>query len=118
MLVRDGAVRGRATPLTGQGAFSLTAVLGAVSVAVLSFLGFDAIASFAEEVTGGSARVARAVLFCLALAGVLFVTQSYLAALLAPMSAADLATRHPGLRLLRHRRRGRRHLAARPGGRQ
>jgi amino acid transporter len=91
VLVRDGAQRGWASPLAGQGAFSMAAVFGAVSVAVLSFLGFDAIASFAEEVTGGSARVARAVLFCLALAGVLFVVQTYLAALLAPMSAAELA---------------------------
>ncbi|MDX6347984.1 MAG: hypothetical protein QOF84_2774 [Streptomyces sp.] len=91
VLVTDGAQRGWASPLAGQGAFSMAAVFGAVSVAVLSFLGFDAIASFAEEVTGGSARVARAVLFCLALAGVLFVVQTYLAALLAPMSAAELA---------------------------
>lgn len=60
----------------------------AVSVAVLSYLGFDAIASFAEEVTGGSRKVARAVLFCLALAGVLFVAQTYLAALLEPVSSA------------------------------
>ncbi|MFJ3169417.1 APC family permease [Streptomyces roseus] len=93
VLVRDGAQRGWLSPLTGDGSlgFSLTAVLGAVSVAVLSYLGFDAIASFAEEVTGGSGRVARAVLFCLALAGVLFVVQSYLAALLMPVSSAELA---------------------------
>ncbi|TDU76240.1 APC family permease [Streptomyces sp. KS 21] len=92
VLVRDGAQRGWLSPLTGDGTlgFSLTAVLGAVSVAVLSYLGFDAIASFAEEVTGGSARVARAVLFCLALAGVLFIAQSYLAALLMPVSSAQL----------------------------
>ncbi|WP_327135688.1 APC family permease [Streptomyces sp. NBC_01343] len=93
VLVRDGSQRGWLSPLTGDGApgFSPAAVLGAVSVAVLSYLGFDAIASFAEEVTGGSARVARAVLFCLALAGVLFVVQSYLAALLMPVSSAQLA---------------------------
>ncbi|MFF1464884.1 APC family permease [Streptomyces sp. NPDC058330] len=91
VLVRDGAQRGWLTPLTGDTAFSMTAVLGAVSVAVLSYLGFDAIASFAEEVTGGSAKVARAVLFCLVLAGVLFVAQSYLAALLEPVSSAQLA---------------------------
>ena len=42
----------------GTRGFSLTAVLSAVSVAVLSYLGFDAIASFAEEVTGGSRQVA------------------------------------------------------------
>ncbi|MDF0370312.1 APC family permease [[Kitasatospora] papulosa] len=91
VLARDGAERGWLTPLTGDTGFSTTAVLGAVSVAVLSYLGFDAIASFAEEVTGGSAKVARAVLFCLVLAGALFVVQSYLAALLEPVSSAELA---------------------------
>ncbi|MEU1125286.1 APC family permease [Streptomyces sp. NPDC005899] len=91
VLVRDGAQRGWLTPLTGDSGFSMTAVMGAVSVAVLSYLGFDAIASFAEEVTGGSAKVARAVLFCLVLAGALFVVQSYLAALLEPVSSAELA---------------------------
>ncbi|MFB9393260.1 APC family permease [Streptomyces coeruleoprunus] len=91
VLVRDGAQRGWLSPLTGDGTFSAAAVLGAVSVAVLSYLGFDAIAAFAEEVTGGSVRVARAVLFCLALAGVLFVAQTYLVALLQPVSSAELA---------------------------
>ncbi|MEU8772634.1 APC family permease [Streptomyces sp. NPDC048606] len=93
VLVRDGARRGWLSPLTGDGSlgFSTAAVLGAVSVAVLSYLGFDAIASFAEEVTGGGARVARAVLFCLALTGVLFIAQTYLVALLTPVSSAELA---------------------------
>ncbi|MET9448837.1 APC family permease [Streptomyces cinerochromogenes] len=94
VLARDGAQRGLLSPLSGdgtQGAFALSAVLGAVSVAVLSYLGFDAIATFAEEVTGGSAKVARALLFCLALAGVLFVAQTYLVALLEPTTSARLA---------------------------
>ncbi|WP_244258132.1 APC family permease [Streptomyces sp. Tu 2975] len=91
VLARDGAQRGWLTPLTGDSGFSAAAVLGAVSVAVLSFLGFDAIASFAEEVTGGSRQVARAVLFCLALAGVLFVVQTYLVALLEPVPSTQLA---------------------------
>ncbi|WP_447039639.1 APC family permease [Streptomyces sp. DSM 118878] len=94
VLARDGAQRDWLSPLTGdgsQGAFALSAVVGAVSIAVLSYLGFDAIASFAEEVTGGSAKVARAVLFCLALAGVLFIAQTYLVALLEPLSSAELA---------------------------
>ncbi|MCX5385355.1 APC family permease [Streptomyces sp. NBC_00083] len=91
VLVRDGAQRGWLSPLSGDAGFTLGAVLGAVSVAVLSYLGFDAIATFAEEVTGGSAKVARAVLLCLVLAGTLFVVQSYLAALLEPMSSAQLA---------------------------
>ncbi|ROQ66352.1 amino acid/polyamine/organocation transporter (APC superfamily) [Streptomyces sp. 840.1] len=91
VLVQDGAQRGWLTPLNGDAGFSATAVLGAVSVAVLSYLGFDAIATFAEEVTGGSAKVARALLFCLVLAGFLFVAQAYLAALLEPMTSAELA---------------------------
>lgn len=94
VLARDGAARDWLSPLSGdgtQGAFALSAVVGAVSVAVLSYLGFDAIATFAEEVTGGSAKVARALLFCLALAGVLFVAQTYLVALLEPVSSAQLA---------------------------
>ncbi|GAA1514076.1 APC family permease [Streptomyces albidochromogenes] len=98
VLVQDGERRGWLSPLSGDGSlggFSLAAVLGAVSVAVLSYLGFDAIASFAEEVTGGSAKVARAVLCCLALAGFLFVAQTYLAALLQPVTAAGLAA-EPG----------------------
>lgn len=98
VLAQDGAQRDWLSPLTGdgsQGAFALSAVVGAVSVAVLSYLGFDAIASFAEEVTGGSAKVARAVLFCLALAGVLFIAQTYLVALLEPLSSAELAA-EPG----------------------
>ncbi|QIQ02890.1 APC family permease [Streptomyces liangshanensis] len=91
VLVQDGATRGWSTPFTSDRGFSLAAVVGAVSVAVLSYLGFDAIASFAEEVTGGSRKVARAVLFCLVLAGVLFVAQTYLVALLEPVGSARLA---------------------------
>ncbi|MEU6327525.1 APC family permease [Streptomyces sp. NPDC047049] len=129
-LVSHGTQRGWAEPLTGEGGCSVRAVLAAVSVAVLSYLGFDAIASFAEEaggrtvpagtaggrspagtagagdaggtgvaggdgVAGDPDRVARAVLACLAVAGVLFAAQTYLAALLMPMSAAELAAR-PG----------------------
>ncbi|MEV0035384.1 APC family permease [Streptomyces sp. NPDC050804] len=91
VLARDGATRGWSTPFTGDNGFSSAAVLGAVSVAVLSYLGFDAIASFAEEVTGGSRPVARAVLFCLVLAGALFVVQTYVVALLEPVTSAQLA---------------------------
>ncbi|MFI9361044.1 APC family permease [Kitasatospora sp. NPDC053057] len=91
VLAQDGARRGWDTPFTAVGDFSLTAVLSAVSVAVLSYLGFDAIATFVEEAVGASAAVARAVLWCLALAGVLFVAQTYLAAVLEPTAPQQLA---------------------------
>ncbi|MFG2634936.1 APC family permease [Streptomyces sp. NPDC048362] len=91
---RDGAARGLLSPLSGdgtQGAFRVVRGDRRGVGGVLSYLGFDAIASFAEEATGGSAKVARALLFCLALAGVLFVAQTYLVALLEPTTSAELA---------------------------
>ncbi|MFB8242099.1 APC family permease [Kitasatospora purpeofusca] len=91
VLARDGAQRGWATPFTAVGGFSASAVLSAVSVAVLSYLGFDAIATFVEEAVGASAAVARAVLWCLVLSGLLFVAQTWLAALLEPLSPEQLA---------------------------
>ncbi|MFD7640081.1 APC family permease [Kitasatospora sp. NPDC059795] len=90
-LALHGAARDWGSPFGGIGGFSLTAVLSAVSVAVLSYLGFDAIASFVEEAVGASAAVARAVLWCLALAGLLFVVQTYLAAVLESMTPDQLA---------------------------
>ncbi|MDH6143936.1 amino acid transporter [Kitasatospora sp. GP30] len=93
-LARHGATRPALSPLTAVGGFSFGAVLSAVSVAVLSYLGFDAIASFVEEAVGASAAVARAVLLCLFLAGALFTVQTYLAALLEPVTPQQLAA-HP-----------------------
>lgn len=91
VLAGGGAHRPWLSPLTGVEAFAPLAVLGAVSVAVLSFLGFDAIASFAEENTGSSRQIGRALLFCLALSGVLFFVQTYLASLLNPLTPQELA---------------------------
>ncbi|MGW7520843.1 APC family permease [Streptomyces sp. NPDC054796] len=112
VLAQHGPARGWLSPFTGDQDFSLVAVLSAVSVAVLSFLGFDAIANFAEETVSkkggaekdgsekggkgaqgrdGSSVVAKALLGCLLLAGVLFLAQTYLAALLSSDSSRDLA---------------------------
>ncbi len=95
VLVQDGPARGWLSPVTGDRAFSLTALLSAVSVAVLSFLGFDAIANFAEEARAGKGDrgtpVARALVWCLLVTGVLFIVQTYLAALLSQDSSQRLA---------------------------
>ncbi|NRQ32842.1 APC family permease [Nonomuraea sp. NN258] len=64
--------------------FSWPLIFGAVSIAVLSFLGFDGISMLAEESSGGSAEVGRAMRIALVLAAVLFVTQVWVAALLVP----------------------------------
>ena len=95
VLVQQGPERDWLSPLTGDRTFSTTAVLSAVSVAVLSFLGFDAIANFAEETVGSKGRrgstVARALVWCLIVTGVLFFVQTYLAALLSDDSSRELA---------------------------
>ncbi|MCT2591959.1 APC family permease [Streptomyces sp. N2-109] len=99
VLVRDGAERDWLTPFTGDRDFSTRALLSAVSVAVLSYLGFDAIANFAEEARGAgrtgegktASPVARALVGCLLLAGVLFLVQTYLVALLSEDSSRRLA---------------------------
>ena len=48
-LVSTGPVRPVLSPLLGLGTSEPSVVVGAISVAVLSYLGFDAIAGFAEE---------------------------------------------------------------------
>ncbi len=121
VLAQDGAERDWLSPLSGdgtQGAFALSAVVGAVSVAVLSYLGFDAIATFAEEVTGGSAKVARALLFCLALAGVLFVAQTLPGGTpgAGVVGSAGGGAGAAGVGVLRRRGRVGGHVAARSGG--
>ena len=89
-LVQHGPTRGWLTPLTGIDAFSVTAVLAAVSVAVLSYLGFDSLATFSEEAKGGPRIVGRATLICLVLAGVFFVAQTWVGSLLSPLTPAEL----------------------------
>jgi amino acid transporter len=86
-----GPARPWTTPFAGTAGVDQIAIAGAMSVAVLSYLGFDAIASFAEEATGDPRHVGSAIFFCLASAGLLFVVQTYLAAVLSPLSPADLA---------------------------
>ncbi|MEO3884248.1 APC family permease [Nonomuraea sp. B5E05] len=72
------------SPLFNLETFSWPVMFAAVSVAVLSFIGFDGISMLVEESTGGSAQVGRAMRVALLLAGLLFVTQVWVASLLVP----------------------------------
>lgn len=94
LLANEGPSRPWSSPFLGTGDFALPAIVGAISIAVLSFLGFDAIASFAEESAGDSRQVGVAILVCLGVAGLLFVAQSYLAAVMSSLSPEDLRA-HP-----------------------
>jgi amino acid transporter len=97
VLATHGPYRPLASPFIGTGhlprpGFALVAqVMGAVAIAVNSFLGFDAIASFAEENAGDARQVGRAIAFCFVVAGVVFVLQSYLASVLSVATPAELA---------------------------
>lgn len=64
--------------------FSWSLVFGAVSVAVLSFLGFDGISMLAEESKEKADEIGRAMVAALLLAGSLFIVQTWLAAMLVP----------------------------------
>ncbi len=85
LALANGTGAGRVTlgPLYNPAAFSLAAVAGATSTAVLSFLGFDGISTLAEENRGAASHVGRATLIALALVGSLFMLQTWLAADLA-----------------------------------
>ncbi|HTJ66149.1 MAG TPA: APC family permease [Actinospica sp.] len=72
------------TPFFNHAEFSSSLVFGALSIAVLSFLGFDAISTLSEETKGGEKVVGRATMISLSLVAVLFILQTYLAALLEP----------------------------------
>jgi amino acid transporter len=69
------------TPLYQPGVVTPALVFGALSTAALSFLGFDAISTLAEEAKGGPKQVSAATFICLVLAAALFALQTYLASL-------------------------------------
>lgn len=94
VLATDGPARAWASPFAGVSGLDRSAIVGAVSVAVLSFLGFDAVAGFAEENAGAPRDIGRAILFCLAASGAAFVGQTWLAGVLSPLDPADLLA-HP-----------------------
>ena len=67
-------------PLFDPAYFNLSTVVGATSIAVLSFLGFDGISTLSEETVGGQSAVGRATLQALLLVGLMFIAQTWIAA--------------------------------------
>ena len=70
------------TPLYNKATFSWGLVFGSVSIAVLSFLGFDGISTLAEENRESSKAIGRSMVAALLLAGTLFIVQTWVASLL------------------------------------
>lgn len=64
--------------------FSLPLLMGAVSIAVLSFLGFDGISTLAEETNGGNKTVGKATVSALLIVGVLFIALTWVASMVWP----------------------------------
>ncbi|MGE5455069.1 MAG: APC family permease [Methylocystaceae bacterium] len=63
----------------------------ATSIAVLSFLGFDAISTLAEETNNAQKMIGRATITALFLMGTIFIVQTYVAAIVVP----DATTLNP-----------------------
>jgi amino acid transporter len=82
-------------PLYNPATFGWSLLLGATSVAVLSFLGFDGIAMLAEEAKGGSKAIGRAMAGALFVAGLLFIAQTWVAAILTPDPQALITNGDP-----------------------
>jgi amino acid transporter len=72
------------SPIYNSDTFSFELVFGAVSIAVLSFLGFDGISTLAEENRDAARSLGKAMIAALVLAGTLFIVQTWVAALLVP----------------------------------
>jgi amino acid transporter len=62
--------------------FSWSLVFGAASIAVLSFLGFDAISTLAEENSGSAKSLGRSMIGALLVVGTLFIAQTWVASML------------------------------------
>ena len=80
--LQGGAGNGQLTlaPLYSPERFDFALLMQAVSIAVLSFLGFDAISTLAEEIKNDPGRsVGKAALITLLVMGVIFVVQSWIA---------------------------------------
>jgi amino acid transporter len=84
------------SPVYNADTFSLSLVLGAVSIAVLSFLGFDGISMLAEENKESARAIGRSMVAALLLAGTLFIVQTWVASLLVPNPEALISQGDPG----------------------
>jgi len=82
-------------PLFNNDTFSWSLIFGAVSIAVLSFLGFDGISMLAEENRGEARAIGRAMIAALLLAGVLFIVQTWVASLFVADPDALIANGDP-----------------------
>lgn len=82
-------------PFFNPDSFTPSVALAGVSVAALSFLGFDALAMLSEETRGGARQIGKAMYAALGITGALFIAQTYVASLLVPDPGALIADGDP-----------------------
>jgi amino acid transporter len=75
---------GAATALFNGDTFGWSLIFAAVAIGMLSFLGFDGISMLAEENREEARQIGRAMAGALLVAGVLFISQTWLASMLVP----------------------------------
>jgi len=76
-----GGAHASLLPFYRPGQLTPPLVFGALSLAVLSFLGFDAISTLSEESRDGARAVGRATIWSLCLSATLFIVQTWLVSL-------------------------------------
>lgn len=87
-----GAGRGFSwEPVYTSGTFQIGVLASGVSLGALSYLGFDALSTMSEDAKGGARQVGRAQIAALGLAGLAFMLQAFLAALLVEDPATLIA---------------------------
>lgn len=86
-----GSPHSWAMPVVGDNGLTFGALAAAASLAVFSFLGFDGIATFAEENSGDAKVVGRATFISLVLSAAILLVVGYISALLEPMTPSAMA---------------------------
>lgn len=91
MAISNGVGEGHFSfnPIFKPEGFSMNMVMAATSLAVLSFLGFDAISTLAEETKDPRRMVGKATIMALVVIGTLFIVQTWIAGLICPGTAFD-----------------------------
>lgn len=74
-------------PLVGTGAVGFEGLFAGAAILCLSFLGFDAVSTFAEEAKDAKTLVPRAILLTTLIAGVSFVVLAYVSYLVLPTAS-------------------------------
>lgn len=74
-------------PFYNPGTFNISLVMSAVSLGVLSFLGFDGISTLSEEAKDAKRGPGRATVAALLIVGLLFMLQTYIAGSISPDGA-------------------------------